>query len=34
MRLGFIGQNGSGKTNVLNAIALREVLFRTYSPSR
>lgn len=24
-RLGFIGQNGSGKTNVLNAIALREV---------
>lgn len=25
MRLGFIGQNGSGKTNVLNAIALREV---------
>lgn len=24
-RYGFIGQNGSGKTNVLNAIALREV---------
>ena len=24
-RLGFIGQNGSGKTNVLNAIALREL---------
>ena len=24
-RYGFIGQNGSGKTNVLNAIALREI---------
>jgi ATP-binding cassette subfamily F protein 2 len=24
-RYGFIGQNGSGKTNILNAIALREI---------
>ena len=24
-RFGFIGQNGSGKTNVMNAIALREI---------